>query len=95
MSMIKIRNQKVRRVMKFYDKKLDLPITPKAFQFCSFDKVADAPLPDHDIDQVLFSFYLKHMKPQHQTWSSKKITVVKVFGPIETESFINARFKAA
>ncbi|CAI9294471.1 unnamed protein product [Lactuca saligna] len=75
------------------DLQLDLPITPKAFQFCSFDKIANAPFPDHDVDQVLFSFYLKHMKPQYHTWSSKKITAIKVFGPIKTKSFINARFK--
>ncbi|CAI9260637.1 unnamed protein product [Lactuca saligna] len=33
-------------------------------------------------------------KPQYQTWSSKKIAIVKVFRPDETESFINVRFKA-
>ncbi|CAI9260615.1 unnamed protein product [Lactuca saligna] len=33
------------------------------------------------------------MKPQYKTGISKKITVVKVFGPVENKSFINARFK--
>ena len=42
---------------------------------------------------MMFLFYLKHMKPQYKTWRSKKITVVKVFGPIETESFLDAHFK--
>ncbi|CAI9282163.1 unnamed protein product [Lactuca saligna] len=60
-----------------------------------FDKIAITSLPDHGVDQVLFSFYLKNVKPQYQTWSSKKITVVNVFRPVETESFINTRFKVA
>ncbi|CAI9303037.1 unnamed protein product [Lactuca saligna] len=77
------------------DSYLDLSITLKAFQFRSFDKIENTSLPDCDIDQALFSFHLKHMKPQYETWSSKKIIVVKVFGPIETESFINACFKVA
>ncbi|KAL7612009.1 hypothetical protein Lser_V15G06497 [Lactuca serriola] len=34
------------------DSQLDLPITPKAFQFCSFDKIANSPLPDHDVHQM-------------------------------------------
>ncbi|CAI9264994.1 unnamed protein product [Lactuca saligna] len=77
------------------DSQLDLPTTLKAFQFRSFDKIVNASIPDHDIDQVLFWFYLKHMKPQYKTWTLKNITAVKVFGPIETEIFINARFKVA
>ncbi|CAI9261729.1 unnamed protein product [Lactuca saligna] len=42
-----------------------------------------------------FSFYLKHMKPQFETLSVNKIIVIKVTGPIETESFPNAMFKLA
>ncbi|CAI9302956.1 unnamed protein product [Lactuca saligna] len=61
----------------------------------AFDKIVNAPIPNYDVDQALFSFNLKHIKPQYETWSSKKITVVKVFEPIETESFLNARFKVA
>lgn len=75
------------------DSQLDLPITPKAFQFRCFDKIVNVPLSDNGADQMLFSFYQKNMKPQYKTWSSKKITVVKVIRPIETDSFINARFK--
>ncbi|CAI9282028.1 unnamed protein product [Lactuca saligna] len=33
------------------------------------------------------------MKPQYEMWSAIKITVVKVIGPKETESFPNAKFK--
>ncbi|CAI9275471.1 unnamed protein product [Lactuca saligna] len=35
------------------------------------------------------------MKPQYITWSVSKITVVKVTGLIETDSFTNAEFKVA
>ncbi|CAI9291498.1 unnamed protein product [Lactuca saligna] len=75
------------------DPQIDLPITPKAFQFCCFDRVVNAPPFDSGADKIPFSFYLKHVKPQYETWSSKKIIVVKVSGPIETESFFNVRFK--
>ncbi|CAI9287718.1 unnamed protein product [Lactuca saligna] len=44
---------------------------------------------------MLFSFHLMHMKPQYETWSSKKISVMKVSGSIKTKSFANARFKVA
>ncbi|CAI9299962.1 unnamed protein product [Lactuca saligna] len=36
---------------------------------------------------------LKHGKPQYQIWSSQKIIVPKVIGPIQTESFVNVKFK--
>ncbi|KAL7587925.1 hypothetical protein Lser_V15G40915 [Lactuca serriola] len=55
--------------------------------------VANVPFTDKGADQMLFSVNLKHMKPQYETWSSKKIIVVKVSGPIETESFPKAHFK--
>ncbi|CAI9282320.1 unnamed protein product [Lactuca saligna] len=74
------------------DLHLDLPIIPKGFKFRAFVKVVNAPLTDSSIDQLLFSFYLKHMKPQYETWSAHKIVVVKV---TETESFPNAKFKVA
>ncbi|CAI9264833.1 unnamed protein product [Lactuca saligna] len=44
---------------------------------------------------MLLSFHLKNMKPKYETWSYKNISTVKVIGPIETDSFINARFKVA
>lgn len=77
------------------DLQLDLPNTPKAFLFRSFDKIANISPTDKAADQVLFVFYLNHIRLQYEMWSSRKIIAVKVFGPIETESFINARFKAA
>ncbi|CAI9280746.1 unnamed protein product [Lactuca saligna] len=77
------------------DSHLDLPITLKAFQFRNFDKNTNASLSNHDVDEVLFLFYFKHMKPQYQIWRSTKITTVMVVGLIETESFLNARCKTA
>ncbi|CAI9268993.1 unnamed protein product [Lactuca saligna] len=35
------------------------------------------------------------MKPQYETWPLRKITGVKVTGPIETDSFPNTKFKVA
>lgn len=77
------------------DLQLDMPITPKAFLFRSFDKIANIYPADKGVDQALCSFYIKHMRPQYEMWSSKNITVVKVCRSIETKSFINARFKVA
>ncbi|CAI9290589.1 unnamed protein product [Lactuca saligna] len=39
--------------------------------------------------------HLKHIKPQYETWTASKITVVKVTGPIETDNFPNAKLKVA
>ncbi|CAI9288708.1 unnamed protein product [Lactuca saligna] len=68
-------------------------MTPKAFKFRSFIKVANVSSSDNGVDQLLFAFYLKYMKPQYETWSMIKITTVKVTGSIETDSFPNAKFK--
>lgn len=73
---------------------LDLPITSKAFVFRSFEKIEKAPTSDTDVYHMVFSFYLKYGRPQYHTWSSKKIAIIKVFKPAETEDFINVRFKA-
>lgn len=75
------------------ESQLDFSITPKAFWFRYFDKVAKAPDSDNNANLMLISFYLKHGMPRYKTWSSKKIYVVKVIGPTETESFVNVRFK--
>ncbi|CAI9282873.1 unnamed protein product [Lactuca saligna] len=72
---------------------LDLPITPTAFEFRSFIKVGNVQSIENSADQLLLAFYLKHMRPQNETWSARKITIVKVTGPIEKESFPNAKFK--
>ncbi|CAI9300153.1 unnamed protein product [Lactuca saligna] len=72
---------------------LDFSTTLKAFMFRCYEKIEKDPNSDNDVNHSLFSFYLKYGKPQYQTWSSKKIVVVKVFGPVKTESFINVIFK--
>lgn len=45
------------------ESQLDFPKTPKAFLFCYFDKIEKAPFLDNNVNQMLFSFYLKHGKP--------------------------------
>ncbi|CAI9276643.1 unnamed protein product [Lactuca saligna] len=60
------------------DSQLDLLITPKEFRFRAFVKVAGALNTDSGANHMMFSFYLKHMKPQYDTWFVNKITVVKV-----------------
>ncbi|CAI9283896.1 unnamed protein product [Lactuca saligna] len=77
------------------DSQLHLQITLKAFQFRSFYRIVNARLPDRNVDEELFSFYLKFLKQQYKMWSSKKIRAINVFGPIKIESFINAHFNVA
>ncbi|CAI9299161.1 unnamed protein product [Lactuca saligna] len=77
------------------DSHLDFPITLKAFLFSSFNKVEKDPDSDHYANILLISFYLKNVKPLYEICSFMKITAVKVFGLIETESFLNVRFKTA
>ncbi|CAI9277870.1 unnamed protein product [Lactuca saligna] len=62
---------------------------PKAFKFRSFVNVANVPFTDSNANQLLFSFYFKHMKLRFETLSVCKITVVKVTGLIETDFFPN------
>ncbi|CAI9275034.1 unnamed protein product [Lactuca saligna] len=69
------------------DSQLDLLITPMAFKFLSFIKVANSPSTGNCVDQLLFAFYLKQMRLQYEIWSARKITTMKVIGPIETDSF--------
>ncbi|CAI9282409.1 unnamed protein product [Lactuca saligna] len=64
-------------------------------RFRAFVKVVNAPFTKSGANQLLFSFYLKHMKPQYETWSVHKKLDVNVNGTIETESFPNAKFKVA
>ncbi|CAI9281668.1 unnamed protein product [Lactuca saligna] len=58
-------------------------------------KTANAPYTYSGADHMIFSFSLKHMKPQYEAWSLSKITGVKVTGPLETNSFPNAKLKVA
>ena len=78
---------------KSLNSQLDLPITPKAFQFCCFDRIADVSLSDNGADQMIFLFYLKHMKPQYESWSSMKRIDVKVYGSTETKKLPECLFK--
>ena len=48
---------------------------------------------DSAVNRKLFSFYLRHAKPQYETWSSKRIVSLKVGLPIQTEDFLNIQFK--
>ncbi|CAI9286146.1 unnamed protein product [Lactuca saligna] len=75
------------------DSQLDLPITSKAFKFRSFVKVANVPSTDSGANHLLFSFHLNHMKPQYEKWRAIKTIAVKVIGPIQTDSYPNAKFK--
>ncbi|CAI9286078.1 unnamed protein product [Lactuca saligna] len=75
------------------DLQLDLSITLEAFRFRSCVKVVNVPSIDSSADHLLFSFYLRDMKTQYEMWSSRKIKVDKVTGPIETENFPNVKFK--
>ncbi|CAI9299726.1 unnamed protein product [Lactuca saligna] len=46
------------------DLQFDMPLTPKAFLFCSFAVVANASNSDTVVDNQFMEFYLKHGKPQ-------------------------------
>ncbi|CAI9283199.1 unnamed protein product [Lactuca saligna] len=41
----------------------DMPITPRAFLFRSFDVIANAPATDENVDNSLMEFYISHAKP--------------------------------
>lgn len=73
--------------------KHDFPLTLKPFMFRGFDHIEKTPLSDDDVNNNLFSFYLKHRQPQYKVWSLKKIVVVKFYAPIPTEHFTNIKFK--
>ncbi|CAI9285990.1 unnamed protein product [Lactuca saligna] len=75
------------------DSQLNVSITPKAFRLRSFVKVVNIPTTDSGADHLLLSFYLKHMKPKYEMWSASNIMGVKVTSPIETDSFLNVKFK--
>ncbi|CAI9284800.1 unnamed protein product [Lactuca saligna] len=99
-SSVKLKKERLELVVSFdlkntQDSQLDIPIIPKAFRFRAFVKIVKAPITDNGADHMLFSFYLKHMKPQYETWCASKITVMKVIGLIDTNSFPNAEFKIA
>lgn len=77
------------------DSQFDMPMTAKAFLFRCFGPIANAAPSNANVKKSLMEFYLKHRKPQYETWSAQKFTAVKVVGPVDTCSFTNAKFKTA
>lgn len=77
------------------DSQFDMPLTMKAFLFQCFEPIANTAPSNGKVNKSLMEFYLKHGKPQYETWSAQKITTVKVVGSVDTESFINVKFKKA
>lgn len=75
------------------DSQFDFLIIPKAFLFRSLVVIANVLDSDENVNKSLMEFYLKHAKPQYQTWISREITAIKFIRPIETESFVNVKFK--
>nr|KAJ0186128.1 hypothetical protein LSAT_V11C900506530 [Lactuca sativa] len=75
------------------DAQFDMTITRKAFIFHCFNSTAAIPSPDPKVDRDLLEFYLEFAQPQYQTWSSKKITTVKVMKPYSAGKFINVKFR--
>lgn len=75
------------------DSHLDFWITPRAFLFRCFEQIEKAPLSANYINHMFFTFYLKYVKPQYETWRLQNMVAMKVYAPIETENFINVRFK--
>nr|KAJ0210234.1 hypothetical protein LSAT_V11C400205970 [Lactuca sativa] len=75
------------------DAQFDMPITRKAFIFHCFNSTSVIPSADPKVDRDLLDFYLEFAQPQHLTWSSKKITTVKVMKPYSTGKFINVKFR--
>ena len=59
------------------DSQLDFPLTLKAFLFQGFSNIKKAPLSDYDVNNMLFSFYLKHGQPQIKTWDSEEYVAMK------------------
>ena len=70
-----------------------MPITRKAFIFHCFNSTAAIPSPDPKVDRDLLEFYLEFAQPQYLTWSSKKLTIVKVMKPYSAGNFINIKFR--
>nr|KAJ0210445.1 hypothetical protein LSAT_V11C400208170 [Lactuca sativa] len=75
------------------DAQFDMPITRKEFIFHCFNSTAAIPSPYPKVDRDLLEFYLEFAQPQHLTWSSKKITTVKVMKPYSAGKFINVKFR--
>ncbi|CAI9286334.1 unnamed protein product [Lactuca saligna] len=51
---------------------LDMPMTPRAFLFRCFEKIEKYLISNKAVNQMLFSFYMKYVKPKYESWSLKK-----------------------
>lgn len=75
------------------DSQFGMLITRKAFVFHCFNSIANIPSPDPKVHRDLLNYYLEFSQPQYLTWSTQKITSVKVLKPTPVGSFINVKFK--
>ncbi|KAI3751858.1 hypothetical protein L2E82_22949 [Cichorium intybus] len=73
---------------------LDFPMTAKALLFRGFEKLKDTRLSNSEVNDLLFTFYLKNALPQHLTWSLKKIVQLTPRLPEVIVPFKNTRFLA-
>ncbi|KAI3790935.1 hypothetical protein L2E82_04384 [Cichorium intybus] len=72
----------------------DFPMTAKALLFRGFEELKDTRLSSSEVNDLLFTFYLKNARPQHLTWSLKKIVQLTPRLPEVLAPFKNARFLA-
>ncbi|CAH1437432.1 unnamed protein product [Lactuca virosa] len=72
---------------------LDLPITVIAFQFRCFESIEKVPMGNTTINKKIFNFYLKHSKPQYESWNIKKIVGLKVRKSEKVDDLIKIHFK--
>ncbi|KAI3779357.1 hypothetical protein L2E82_09072 [Cichorium intybus] len=69
-------------------------MTAKALLFRGFEELKDTRLSSSEVNDLLFTFYLKNACPQHLTWSLKKIVQLTPRLPEVIVPFKNARFLA-
>ncbi|KAI3765950.1 hypothetical protein L2E82_15997 [Cichorium intybus] len=72
----------------------DFPMTAKALLFRGFEELKHTRLSSSEVNDLLFTFYLKNARPQHLTWSLKKIVQLTPRLPEVTLPFINSRLLA-
>ncbi|KAI3767763.1 hypothetical protein L2E82_18162 [Cichorium intybus] len=73
---------------------LDFPMTAKALLFRGFEELKDTRLSNPEVNDLLFTFYLKNAFAQHLTWSLKKIVKLTPRLPEVNVPFRNTRFLA-
>ncbi|KAI3708708.1 hypothetical protein L2E82_38080 [Cichorium intybus] len=69
-------------------------MTAKALLFRGFEELKDTRLSNSEVNDLLFTFYLKNALPQHSTWSLKKIVQLTPRLPEVIVPLKNARFLA-